>query len=56
MNKETILNLAKAVGGTILTVSGVIVASLGVRDLAFEKREIGAVVKEVNDAAEEVEL
>lgn len=55
MNKETIVSLIKVFGGIGVAVAGTIASVCGIKDLAFEKREIGDLVQETNDAIEEVE-
>lgn len=55
MNKETVIDLVKVIGGIGVAVAGTMASICGIKDLAFEKREIGDLVQETNDAIEEVE-
>lgn len=52
MNKETIKNIVYALGGVGMTVAGVIMTTIGCKDLLFEKKEV---VDAISDATEEVE-
>lgn len=52
MSKETIRNIVCALGGVGMTVAGVIMATIGCKDLLFEKKEV---VDAVSEATEEVE-
>ncbi len=55
MNKGTVVDLVKVIGGIGVAIVGTMASICGIRDLAFEKREIGDLVQEANDAIEEVE-
>lgn len=54
MKNPMVQSAAKAVVGIVLTVGGTVLGAIGVRDLCFEKHEVGDLVQEVKEETEEV--
>ena len=53
MNKKMIIDLTKAIGGTVLAAAGTVLGFKGIRGLCFEKHEVGDLVQEAVEEAEE---
>ena len=52
MSKVTI-NIIKTVAGVAMAATGTVLGYLGIRDLCFEKHEIGDLVQEATEEVEE---